>query len=196
MSNEHPQKRTPSIGLWILLAGGLVLGVIMAMMTVAWNSPSSTSQASESGLISITEPASTGQLAPDFSASTPDGKTLSLADLAGSAVALNFWATWCAPCQSEMPELQSTADRYAAQGLIVLGVDASESADQVKDYMAELRLTFPTVIDPDGRIANQYGVYAFPTTIWIDEKGAIRARHLGPLTREDIDRYVANVLGE
>lgn len=168
----------------------------MAVLTVAWGRPTGTSPAGNGGLISITEPATVGQPAPGFSANTPDGQKIDLGGFRGSPVALNFWATWCAPCGLEMPELQNAVTRYSDQNLVVLGVNAAEPADQVKSYMAELKLTFPTVIDEDGSIANQYGVYAFPTTIWIDAQGVIRARHLGPLTTSDIDRYVADLLEE
>jgi cytochrome c biogenesis protein CcmG/thiol:disulfide interchange protein DsbE len=120
---------------------------------------------------------------------------MALEELRGSPIALNFWAIWCDPCRLEMPELQSAATRYADQGLVVLGVNAAEPPNQVQAFMDELKLTFPTVIDETGRIAIQYGVYAFPTTIWIDAQGVIRARHIGPLSRQDIDRYVADLLG-
>jgi peroxiredoxin len=134
-------------------------------------------------------------MAPDFSAPAPDGQTITIEELRGSPIALNFWATWCDPCRLEMPELQSAANRYADQDLLVLGVNAAEPAERVEAFMDELELTFPTVIDETGRIAIQYGVYAFPTTIWIDAQGVVRARHIGPLSQQDIDRYVADLLG-
>lgn len=196
MTEERSQKHTPSPALWVLLAGGLIVGILMAILTVSWGKPNTTPSAGSSGLISIAEPAVIGQPAPTFSADTPNGQAIDLEELRGSPVALNFWATWCAPCRLEMPELQRTAVRYADQGLVILGVNAGEPADQVNAYMDELKLTFPTVIDANGSIANQYGVYALPTTIWIDADGIIRARHLGPLEKEDIDRYMAELLGE
>ena len=95
-----------------------------------------------------------------------------------------------------MPELQSASSRYADEGLIVLGVNGGEPASQVKDYLDELKLTFPSVLDPDGRIAVSYGVYAMPTTIWIDDEGIIRAKHLGPLTEHDINGYLTQLLND
>ncbi|MBN1426988.1 MAG: redoxin domain-containing protein [Anaerolineae bacterium] len=194
MTDEHSPKHGISPSLWILLGGGLVLGIVMAILTIDWRQPAAPSSNSSSGLFSVADPVAVGQPAPGFSADTPDGNTINLDDLRGSPVALNFWATWCVPCREEMPAMQSAAERYADQGLIIMGLNAGEPATQVEAYIDILGLTFPTVIDLDGSIAAQYGVYAFPTTIWIDAEGVIRVRHIGPLTQEDIERYVAELL--
>ena len=198
MTEGQSPKHTPSPGLWVLLAGGILAGILMAILTVAWgrsNTPLPSKLGGDAPT-SIPARAAVGQLAPSFSADTSDGKTLTLDELRGTPVALNFWATWCAPCRAEMPELQSAVTRYADQGLVVLGIDASESAEQVEAYMDDLALTFPSVIDPDGSIAILYGVYAFPTTIWLDAEGIVRIRHLGALTKDDIDRYMADLVGQ
>jgi peroxiredoxin len=196
MADEHSRKHTPSPGLWFLLAGGIAAGILMAVLTVTWggsNVPASSASGS-SAPTPIPAKAAIDLPAPNFAASTPGGQEIELSALRGSPVALNFWATWCVPCRAEMPELQSAATRYRDQGLVVLGVNGGETANQVKAYVDELKLTFPIVLDPDGMIANSYGVYAMPTTIWIDAESIIRAKHLGPLTENDIDRYMASLL--
>jgi cytochrome c biogenesis protein CcmG/thiol:disulfide interchange protein DsbE len=108
-------------------------------------------------------------------------------------VILNFWATWCAPCRVEMPALQAASERYADQGVVLLAVNASESRDQVADYMDELGLTFPAVLDPQGEIIDLYEVRVFPTTIWIDAEGVVRAEHYGALDDALIDDYLAEI---
>ncbi len=184
---------TPRRGLWVLLAGGIVLGAIMAFLTVVWASASGRG-VSSGAATSIPERVAVGQPAPDFSASTPGGKMIRLSSLYGSPVALNFWATWCIPCKVEMPELQAAQERYGKDRLVVLGVNAGESAEQVEAYMQGLKITFDSVLDPQESIIDQYDIRAFPTTIWIDANGVVRAKHIGPLTRDNIDRYVSDLL--
>jgi hypothetical protein len=92
-----------------------------------------------------------------------------------------------------MPELDSASKRYGDAHLVVLGVNAGEDAASVKNYVTQLGLGFQTVLDPNGTVVDQFDIRAFPTTIWIDARGVIRARHLGPLTRDFIDRYVSDL---
>ena len=99
-----------------------------------------------------------GKPAPDFTAETLGGDTITLGDLRGSPVALNFWATWCVPCTVEMPALESAAARYADQNLVVLAVNAGEPANVVGAFMDEYNLTFPALLDPDGGILDLYAI--------------------------------------
>ncbi|HHB91114.1 MAG TPA: TlpA family protein disulfide reductase [Anaerolineae bacterium] len=115
-----------------------------------------------------------GHPAPDFTLQTPEGESLSLADLRGKAVVLNFWATWCPPCRAEMPELQAAWEAYGAGGLVVLGVNQAEDAATVQAYLDELGLTFPVVLDTQYEAASLYSVNSLPTTYFIDREGIIR----------------------
>jgi thiol-disulfide isomerase/thioredoxin len=165
----------------------------MAGLTIVWgvNLPGAHPSNSQTA---IPDKVAVGQAAPDFTAQTPESKSIKLSDYRGSPVALNFWATWCGPCQVEMPELENASKKYAGNHFVVLGVDAGESADRVKSYVADLGISFTTVLDSDGSIVDLFEIRAFPTTIWIDAKGIVRAKHLGPLTADYIDRYVADLL--
>lgn len=179
--------------IWLLLIGGLAFGLVMAVLTVLWAGGSP--RGSGAGPVTpIPDKVSVGQPAPEFTALTSDGKSLQLSDYRGSPIAVNFWATWCAPCKVEMPELQSAQVRYSKEKFIVLGVNAGDTAEQVQTYMRDLKLTFISVLDPDSTIIDLFGIRAFPTTIWIDRDGIVRAKHIGELTRETIDRYVADLL--
>lgn len=114
-----------------------------------------------------------GQIAPDFTLTTLDGDTFTLSEMKGTPVVLNFWATWCGPCQRELPALQTSAERYRDEVLIV-GVDQAEAPAAVQPYVDELGLTFPIPMDADNSVSAQYNVRGLPTTYFIDAEGTIQ----------------------
>jgi peroxiredoxin len=136
-----------------------------------------------------------GQLAPDFALSDLGGTPIRLGDLRGQVVVVNFWATWCPPCRVEAPALQAASQRYAQQGVIFLGVDQREDAATVQQFAAEFGLTYPLLLDTDGAVAAMYQVLGIPTTVFVDAQGVVAARHVGPLTEEQIAQYVDPLLG-
>jgi cytochrome c biogenesis protein CcmG, thiol:disulfide interchange protein DsbE len=174
-----------------ILIGGALLGLVMAVISLLMTPGTGGKPIS---LGSFSSPLEIGKAAPEFTGRTIYGKELTLSNLHGSIIALNFWATWCAPCKVEMPELESAAYRYSDQKLEVIAVNAGENSNIVAAYMNDLKLDFTVVLDLDGKIVQQYEIAAFPTTFWIDADGIIRAKHLGPLTTEDIDRYVTDMI--
>lgn len=184
-------RRFP-VGLAVLLGVGLLAGLVMGILTVP--NPQRTLGGSRGLPTPIPDVVSEGRPAPDFTAQTADGGSITLSDLRGRPVALNFWATWCAPCRVEMPALQAASERYADNGLAILAVNAGESAEAVGEYMRELGLTFPAILDPDGEIVDLYGVRVFPTTVWIDAEGVVRAEHFGPLGDDLIDRIMSDLV--
>jgi peroxiredoxin len=121
-----------------------------------------------------------GEKPPDFSGKTPEGQTVSLARLRGRVVLLNFWATWCLPCKEEMPAFEQLHRDLAAQGLTVLGINVREEASEIREYAKQLSLTFPLVLDPNGKIQTLYGVIGLPTTFLIGRDGMAVARAIGP----------------
>jgi len=190
---EHEPRRR-SHGLTLLLAGGILAGLLMAVATVAGGSILSSLGflTAGSGAGPTPRPAAIrmDKPAPDFSGLTPAGDTISLSDLRGKPVAINFWATWCAPCLAEMPALEQATARYSDEGLVVLAVNAGEGSDTVRRFMEEQGLSFPALLDLDGQIVDLYGVEFFPTTFWVDVDGMVRAKHLGAMTPELIDDYM------
>ena len=176
----------------MLVLSGVALGLLMAWLAAGWDGDGQAAIGSAE-LTPIPERAAVGDPAPDFEASTPTGKAIRLSSLRGVPVALNFWATWCAPCRVEMPDLEAAAKRYADTGLVVLGVNAGEDGAQIQDYYRDVGLTFDSVLDPNLKIVDLYDIRAFPTTVWIDRKGIVRAKHLGALTAGSIDQYVSDV---
>lgn len=118
--------------------------------------------------------------APDFTLPTLAGDSLSLSDLRGQTVLLNFWATWCAPCVEEIPELIALHDELNPHGFSVVGISLDqEDADFVRPFTERLGITYPIPLD-DGAVAEAYGgVWALPTTYVIDAEGEILQRVIG-----------------
>ena len=126
------------------------------------------------------------QPAPDFRLATTSGEMLSLADLRGQVVLLNFWASWCIPCREEAPLLRDAARDHQARGLRVVGVLYQDGADAARDFERRYGITYPTVIDADGRTAIAYGVIGIPETFVIDREGVVRDRQIGPYTADGL----------
>jgi cytochrome c biogenesis protein CcmG/thiol:disulfide interchange protein DsbE len=138
-----------------------------------------------------------GFAAPDFSLETREGGTISLSDLRGQAVLVNFWATWCPPCRAEMPAIQRVYEDYRDQGFTVLAVDVGEGDAQVAAFVDEQGLTFPILLDRDGGVSKRYQVRAMPSTFFIDRSGVVREVTLGgPMTEAFIQSQVTELLAE
>ncbi len=117
-----------------------------------------------------------GFLAPDFALETLDGEEITLSDLRGKVVLLNFWATWCPPCRSEMPSFQEAYAKYEEEGFVIVAVNATlqDSPKDVADFVAEYGLSFPVVLDLEGEANQLYLVQSLPTSFFIDKEGIIQ----------------------
>ena len=148
-------------------------------------------------ILSGTEGLAIGAAAPNFISTDLDGNAIELSELQGQPIILNFWATWCAPCKLEMPELDAAYTTYQEQNLAILAVNREESPDTIRPYFYdEMGLTFTPVLDEDGLVANLYGILVMPTTFFINPDGLITAIHRGPLTQNQIQEYLALTLPE
>ena len=146
-----------------------------------------------SGLEDLPAP---GRPAPEFALPDLDGNTVRLSDLSGRPVVLNFWATWCAPCRLEMPELARAAADYADQGLVVLAINQDESAEQVGDFLTEVGLSLTALLDAGGEVGAAYGAFFLPTTVIVGPDGIVGAVHRGILSRAALDDYLAALPAE
>lgn len=138
------------------------------------------------GAFAESAPLEVGRPAPDFALETGDG-AVRLSDLRGRAVIVNFWATWCAPCRREMPDLQAAHEAHAlADDLVVLAVNvtSADSRTAAEAFVDELGLTFPIAFDVAGEVTQRYGVLGLPASFFIDGDGILRARTYGPLSPE------------
>ena len=132
-----------------------------------------------------------GAPAPNFYLVLDNGDYLSLADLQGQPIVLNFWATWCSPCRREMPELVAAAT--ANPDLIVLAVNVQEELARLQPFASEFQLPMPVVQDPLGELRRHYAVRAMPTTIFIDRTGKIATIWTGVLTKEVLTQRLAEI---
>jgi len=120
-----------------------------------------------------------GNLAPDFQLQNLDGQSISLSSLQGKPVLLNFWATRCPPCVSEMPYLQEIYNEWSETELVLLAIDIGESSTKVKEFMQSHNLSLPVLLDTNQSVALEYNIRYIPTTFSIDKKGIIQAVKVG-----------------
>lgn len=135
-----------------------------------------------------------GQLAPDFELVGLDGTPVRLSEWRGRPLLVNFWATWCGPCRQEMPLLQAAAERYADQGLVVVGVDVGEPAEAVADYARGLGIQFPILLDSTQDVSDLYRVYGLPTSFFLDRQGVVDFHLIGPLDARTLERQLDSIL--
>lgn len=144
-------------------------------------------------------PLAGGDTAPDFVVPTLAGDSLRLSDLRGRVVVLNFWATWCAPCIAEIPELVALHEALSPHGLSVVGVSTDvEGAAAVGPFTDgfDIDITYPIPIDPDGDVSALFGgIWSLPTTYIIDQEGRIVRRQIGLLPVDDLRPYFREMLG-
>lgn len=171
------------------LAAVLVAAVYLAYRTfsqVQGTLPNTQSQDS-----SDTE--STGA-APDFALTDLDGNKVSLSDFRGQYVYLNFWASWCSPCKSEMPDIEKMHKEFKEEGLVVLAVDMGEGRAAVEEFIGSNGYTFRVLLDPDQSAAEKYGVTAIPASYFIDRDGNIAEKRVGALSEEQMRTIIQQMM--
>lgn len=137
-----------------------------------------------------------GARAPQFTLNGLDGQPVNMDALIGHPVVISYWATWCIPCQQELPILQKLYEEYAGSGLVVLTVNAidQDSLDKVQAMLAEKGMNLPVLLDEGGNFANDYQALFFPTTYYIDPAGVIRFIKLGDSTEQDLREHVDSLM--
>ncbi len=139
-----------------------------------------------------------GRVAPDFLLPTLDGGELRLSDLRGKPVLVNFWASWCAPCRQEMPDIVRAYDEHADDGLVVVAINLQEDAGTVREFADEFGMKFPIVIDRTGQVADAWRIggpiEGIPSSYFIDVNGIVRARVFGPMDEPMLAEQLAKVL--
>jgi peroxiredoxin len=121
----------------------------------------------------------TGQPAPDFALKSATGENLRLSEYRGEVVMINFWATWCGPCQQEMPLLEELHNRYQRVGFRLLGVNIDDDANRAMQMVQSLGVTFPVLFDDTKSVSKLYQVEAMPVTVLLDRAGTVRYVHHG-----------------
>jgi peroxiredoxin len=219
VSDTHTSERQRSPAItgatrWLLLAGGLfLLGGAVALLLFGTGLLWQSDREAGAGEVSVqpldvATPRSleapmtvggapqAGEPAPPFLLTDLQGKEIGLAQYRGQPVMLNFWATWCAPCIVEMPELQAAYAAHGEDGLVILGLNRDEEQAIVSDFLANdltISIDFPILLDEHAAVADSYGVLNMPTTYFIDREGNVSAVHRGPLTQKQIEAYLADL---
>lgn len=191
-----------SIVRWTVKLGGVLL-IVMGVLTITG------AAGSLSAGLAAQEPAASQESAasqeeerpsvpaPDFTLTDQFGESHTLSDYQGKIVFLNFWATWCSPCKSEMPDIQALYEAHGgnAEDLVVLGVaqpgvGREGSSEDIADFLAEDGYTYPVVMDEDGSVFAQYGIRAFPTTFMISSDGTVYGYVEGAISAEIMEDIV------
>jgi peroxiredoxin len=120
-----------------------------------------------------------GNLAPDFQLQNLDGQTVSLGNLQGKPVLINFWATWCGYCIDEMPYIQEIYEEWSDKGLEVLAINKGESSAKVEEFIQSHTLSFTVLLDTRQDVAQRYNITGIPTTFFIDKDGIIQDKVIG-----------------
>lgn len=191
-----------SIVRWTVKLGGVLL-IVMGVLTITGAAGSlSVGLAAQEPAASQESAASQEEErpsvpAPDFTLTDQFGESHTLSDYQGKIVFLNFWATWCSPCKSEMPDIQALYEAHGgnAEDLVVLGVaqpgvGREGSSEDIADFLAEGGYTYPVVMDEDGSVFAQYGIRAFPTTFMISSDGTVYGYVEGAISAEIMEDIV------
>jgi cytochrome c biogenesis protein CcmG/thiol:disulfide interchange protein DsbE len=143
----------------------------------------------EQGMLKIGDPP------PRFSLQDTEGRTVTApGDFAGNTVVVHFWADWCPYCLEEMPVLDKLYQQYKKQGLKVYAVNVGQGLDAARAYVSRVKITYPVLLDTDGKTAKSYGVLGLPRTFFIDRKGNIKYKLLGEASGETLRKLVQNTL--
>ncbi len=138
-------------------------------------------------------PPAQGKPAPAWSEPTSSGGTLSSASLRGKPVYLNFFASWCPPCNEEAPSVNALQKKYASDGLVVIGVDVQENAAKAQAFRKEHDLSYAAVVD-SGTLRDAYNVNGLPVHVFIDRKGVISNITVGEMSPSEIETQIKRTL--
>lgn len=174
----------------------LLLGATLAYTKLSLNyekekqsEAQETSQPAQQQEAAQNEPTDEDTKVIDFTMLNADGETIAFSELLGKPVILNFWATWCGPCQSEMPHIQEAYEQYGEDinfVLVNLTDGKRDTIDGVKSFIEENGYTVPVYFDTEMKGAYSYGAYSIPLTYFMDAQGAVVSGRLGAMTREDL----------
>ncbi|MBM3943168.1 MAG: TlpA family protein disulfide reductase [SAR202 cluster bacterium] len=178
---------------WILLAAGApVLGLVALL---AWASVQSGGRPASFGINrQLGEVAVEARPAEEFILPLLDGSSISLAELRGNVVVLDFWASWCPPCQEEAPALAKVYREYAGREVQFVGVDIWDRPEDAQKFTEKYGVTYPSGVDDRGRIAINYGVKGIPEKFFIDRGGVLRRKFVGPMDETTLRRVLDDLL--
>ncbi len=173
---------------WI--AGGAAVCAV-ALLTVPWLIRERTPAAAPAAAAS---PSSGKPAKLDLTVKDMNGAAVRLADYKGQVIVLNFWATWCGPCQAEIPELVQTYNEYKGRGVVVLGISIDDTAETLRAYAPTKKMNYPVLLMQDD-VDEAYGpIFGVPVTFFIGRDGTISKKHFGPVTKAQADQEIKALL--
>lgn len=134
-----------------------------------------------------------GSIAPDFTLNDLEGEPVTLSQLRGQPVMINFWATWCIPCRAEMPAFQRAYEAHKDAGLVILAVNVEEGPELVRPFVTELELTFDILYDSQAEVTKTYLVTGLPRTLFVDRQGVIKHIQVGEVPENLLDSLLAQL---
>ncbi|MEM7801374.1 MAG: TlpA disulfide reductase family protein [Chloroflexota bacterium] len=134
------------------------------------------------------------EIPSDFSLMTLDGQEVTLSDLRGKYVLVNFWATWCIPCRAEMPYLEEISIEHQDQ-LVILGINMGENEARVSAFIEEMGFTFPILLDPPNELTREHYVRGLPVSFVVGPDGTLVYRRIGEILPEEFDLWLSENLG-
>jgi cytochrome c biogenesis protein CcmG, thiol:disulfide interchange protein DsbE len=133
--------------------------------------------------------------APNFKLATMDGKTVELKSLAGKAVVVNFWATWCGPCRREIPGMIRVYEKYKDKGFEIVGISLDRGGwKDLKPFLAKSPIPYPIVLGGEAEAKAYGGIEGIPTTFFVDRKGNIVSKTVGSMEEADFEKAVKSIL--
>jgi cytochrome c biogenesis protein CcmG/thiol:disulfide interchange protein DsbE len=135
-------------------------------------------------------------LAPDFSLTGFDGRKVTLSELRGQVVIINFWASWCLPCREEAAYLEQTWRKYKDRGVVFIGVDYVDTEREALAYIQEFDITYINGPDLKTAISDAYNIKGVPETFYVSKSGELRGMHIGPLKAPELDQKIEELLAE
>ena len=175
-----------------ILAVLAVAGILMSLVVLL--QPRSGPAALPVNLPGAAPAPTRGRLAPDFTLPTLSGSPITLSALRGQPIIVNFWATWCPPCRTEMPDLQAVWREHRAEGAVIIGVDLGEAPSTVSSFITRVEVDYPIALDIDERVGASYGVGALPATYFIDRQGVVRDTYSGGMNKRIMASKLAAIL--
>lgn len=203
--DERPQRRREysGAGSTLGLAALIIIVVGLGVWFLEFRGPGESGANDAYGIVALPEAlnptgeaatAAVGRAAPNFVLQDVDGSEVTLTDLRGEHVLVNFWASWCAPCKAETPALQSLHEDRP-DDLVVVGINMQEPPDTARAFAEQFAVSYPIVLDRDGDVTNAYRLTGPPTSFLIDAEGVIVAIFIGELTAEHFDQITGELVG-
>lgn len=185
---KHPPQHNRRLGVAFFIIGLFLIGT-----AIVFYLSNAEEKALESSGYTI-PPITTSFVVPQLALTDVVGKPVSLDDYRGKVVLINNWATWCPPCEAEMPELQNYYAIHAKDGFIVVAIESGEPATTVIDFVNHLGLTFPIWLDLQGAALETFRNWDLPSSYLVDRDGIVRMSWTGQINQATLEKYITPIL--